>query len=110
MTRRMVSRRLALVMAIMLLLSTVCQAGYAEASKTEAAYQKAIGSLSLYMRDVSAAEVELAALYEEFDGMHHYRMSTEFSLYVQILQTSLDKGTQRKTTENELPSLTQCTA
>ena len=27
-----------------------------------------------------------------------------------IMQTSLDKGTQRKTTENELPSLTQCTA
>ena len=26
------------------------------------------------------------------------------------LLTSLDKGTQRKTTENELPSLTQCTA
>ena len=25
------------------------------------------------------------------------------------LETSLDKGTQRKTTENELPSLTQCT-
>ena len=29
---------------------------------------------------------------------------------IQALQTSLDKGTQRKTTENELPSLTQCTA
>ena len=28
----------------------------------------------------------------------------------QLLKTSLDKGTQRKTTENELPSLTQCTA
>ena len=27
-----------------------------------------------------------------------------------VLFTSLDKGTQRKTTENELPSLTQCTA
>ena len=27
-----------------------------------------------------------------------------------ISKTSLDKGTQRKTTENELPSLTQCTA
>ena len=27
-----------------------------------------------------------------------------------IKETSLDKGTQRKTTENELPSLTQCTA
>lgn len=26
------------------------------------------------------------------------------------VKTSLDKGTQRKTTENELPSLTQCTA
>ena len=28
----------------------------------------------------------------------------------QTIKTSLDKGTQRKTTENELPSLTQCTA
>ena len=28
----------------------------------------------------------------------------------EITETSLDKGTQRKTTENELPSLTQCTA
>lgn len=27
-----------------------------------------------------------------------------------VSETSLDKGTQRKTTENELPSLTQCTA
>ena len=32
------------------------------------------------------------------------------SMYAQQLKTSLDKGTQRKTTENELPSLTQCTA
>lgn len=30
-------------------------------------------------------------------------------MYVSM-KTSLDKGTQRKTTENELPSLTQCTA
>lgn len=30
-------------------------------------------------------------------------------IYV-MSETSLDKGTQRKTTENELPSLTQCTA
>jgi len=29
---------------------------------------------------------------------------------LQANETSLDKGTQRKTTENELPSLTQCTA
>ena len=31
-------------------------------------------------------------------------------MYSVTRQTSLDKGTQRKTTENELPSLTQCTA
>ena len=30
--------------------------------------------------------------------------------YHVTFETSLDKGTQRKTTENELPSLTQCTA
>lgn len=30
--------------------------------------------------------------------------------YNTVWKTSLDKGTQRKTTENELPSLTQCTA
>lgn len=29
---------------------------------------------------------------------------------LEVMETSLDKGTQRKTTENELPSLTQCTA
>ena len=35
----------------------------------------------------------------------------EFGRYVYwASETSLDKGTQRKTTENELPSLTQCTA
>ena len=33
-----------------------------------------------------------------------------FVLCVLLIKTSLDKGTQRKTTENELPSLTQCTA
>lgn len=32
------------------------------------------------------------------------------TVWVIVNQTSLDKGTQRKTTENELPSLTQCTA
>lgn len=33
-----------------------------------------------------------------------------FNELKRYLKTSLDKGTQRKTTENELPSLTQCTA
>lgn len=32
------------------------------------------------------------------------------AVFAILYQTSLDKGTQRKTTENELPSLTQCTA
>lgn len=40
-----------------------------------------------------------AALDYDFDGVLEWAK-----------ETSLDKGTQRKTTENELPSLTQCTA
>ena len=34
----------------------------------------------------------------------------DWTLDESATETSLDKGTQRKTTENELPSLTQCTA
>ena len=34
----------------------------------------------------------------------------EDAYFALLMETSLDKGTQRKTTENELPSLTQCTA
>lgn len=39
-----------------------------------------------------------------------YRKVLDENSQYQANQTSLDKGTQRKTTENELPSLTQCTA
>ena len=35
---------------------------------------------------------------------------TAIKEFYDTIETSLDKGTQRKTTENELPSLTQCTA
>lgn len=50
--------------------------------------------------------------YEPFDRIDLYnnRYPKDNNYYVEKLQTSLDKGTQRKTTENELPSLTQCTA
>ena len=37
-------------------------------------------------------------------------LASKYADEYSVLQTSLDKGTQRKTTENELPSLTQCTA
>lgn len=37
-------------------------------------------------------------------------VSAACSISAFAMETSLDKGTQRKTTENELPSLTQCTA
>ena len=46
-----------------------------------------------------------------FDILMSHRLY--FPRYTELndpLETSLDKGTQRKTTENELPSLTQCTA
>ena len=41
------------------------------------------------------------------DGRALKELSFQFE---SVFETSLDKGTQRKTTENELPSLTQCTA
>lgn len=51
---------------------------------------------------------------ENQDGSAFLRLEAALLENVEILkqemETSLDKGTQRKTTENELPSLTQCTA
>ena len=41
---------------------------------------------------------------------HNERKNETYENMNVITETSLDKGTQRKTTENELPSLTQCTA
>lgn len=40
---------------------------------------------------------------------NHQIFASKYFTYLPT-ETSLDKGTQRKTTENELPSLTQCTA
>ena len=51
---------------------------------------------------VRSANVPVLALEDEQEAEEH--------LYAAARKTSLDKGTQRKTTENELPSLTQCTA
>ena len=42
--------------------------------------------------------------------MENAKNRTGYRYYIMPKETSLDKGTQRKTTENELPSLTQCTA
>ena len=55
----------------------------------------------------------LHALLSDIDDIHlqmHCTIESVRQCYVAMTQTSLDKGTQRKTTENELPSLTQCTA
>ena len=43
-------------------------------------------------------------------GKDYGNNMTPSEMYAFLRETSLDKGTQRKTTENELPSLTQCTA
>lgn len=61
------------------------------AKKDIKALRAKVGSLCYTCRDFSDGE---------FDEMVKYIEK----------KTSLDKGTQRKTTENELPSLTQCTA
>lgn len=49
-------------------------------------------------------------IYLCYDEYKKGKMSLRNFKIVSICETSLDKGTQRKTTENELPSLTQCTA
>ena len=46
---------------------------------------------------------------EDFCVVFDYKCDIEIH-FNDSIETSLDKGTQRKTTENELPSLTQCTA
>ena len=43
-------------------------------------------------------------------GYYDYGQKTGMTVAFSGKETSLDKGTQRKTTENELPSLTKCTA
>ena len=48
-------------------------------------------------------------LFLNLEGFFYVLFSGSY-LSAHTKQTSLDKGTQRKTTENELPSLTQCTA
>ena len=54
--------------------------------------------------------VVIGALLSAFAGGCGLIFSNNGMTSNEIAQTSLDKGTQRKTTENELPSLTQCTA
>ena len=69
--------------------------------------------------EVIAERIGLNVEYEEYAIHDTDNFPMEISEYISIeelnriyeqLETSLDKGTQRKTTENELPSLTQCTA
>ena len=59
-------------------------------------------NVKLDMDELDLTAAESKATYEEIKSYvaEHY----------DGMKTSLDKGTQRKTTENELPSLTQCTA
>ena len=52
---------------------------------------------------------ELSAWYQR-SGLPLKQFFNTSGLLYKSMETSLDKGTQRKTTENELPSLTQCTA
>lgn len=66
------------------------------------------------LESVQPLEVRLR-LHGVGDGKLQGQGNRERNLYGRRIdapatKTSLDKGTQRKTTENELPSLTQCTA
>lgn len=52
--------------------------------------------------------LHIVAIFDAANRIENPTIATAF--FQELSQTSLDKGTQRKTTENELPSLTQCTA
>lgn len=62
-------------------------------------YAHAAGKRNLSTEELTSYIDEVAA---QAEAVH--------DVFKPIIKTSLDKGTQRKTTENELPSLTQCTA
>ena len=70
----------------------------------------------LYMSDEHYIEIEnvigVKLRIRMGENLHYYCKNMNFPDLPDACfsETSLDKGTQRKTTENELPSLTQCTA
>lgn len=64
---------------------------------------------SSFVDDLLHAEDEYEVMALCYNKLLEYTQDSDV-LFVAKIETSLDKGTQRKTTENELPSLTQCTA
>ena len=56
-------------------------------------------------------DIDPDAPFTSLDDSERFKILSHLRKYDYLAtETSLDKGTQRKTTENELPSLTQCTA
>lgn len=70
--------------------------------KTDYGYVREVCEYYTYLRCIKQDGILKVA----FFFPEHLRLDGSNPAY----ETSLDKGTQRKTTENELPSLTQCTA
>lgn len=66
-------------------------------------------TISASTRPVCSSFFKIREQDSEYQSMEEFTY-THSEIDNSLLQTSLDKGTQRKTTENELPSLTQCTA
>ena len=85
--------------AICLALLTGCSNKKATVSADLSYMRSDIGTLSV------PADVQIVGSGEASHGAAQYQQ-----MKAEVFKTSLDKGTQRKTTENELPSLTQCTA
>ena len=77
-----------------------------------------IGTLTMFLSFAEKSDRQFRSLCQSVPKHikvtipHILRFTKFISLQSQDVmgETSLDKGTQRKTTENELPSLTQCTA
>ena len=84
-------------------------------SEPEIDYEQIKREIKYYLDQYVLSDGEYYYIFEE-NGKGRI-LSTAFPgkerikpFYNSGTETSLDKGTQRKTTENELPSLTQCTA
>lgn len=99
------------ILAYLMITLCLCEVAQNQANAVEVV-QEVIryddGSYAEVILDVEP--VEMARTSKTGTKSYVKKNSSGLVEFTYTLQTSLDKGTQRKTTENELPSLTQCTA
>lgn len=79
-------RQIFRVVTVMMAIMVILPLHYAEAQTTEEAYWENIELLSIYMREGAEAPVDIVSLRTSFQELHYYKLSTEFSMYAQVLE------------------------